>query len=96
MLQIKNIVRNTTKEIFFDQIIVQFGVQISNNIFEIIKNLKKNKNNKIFVDRNQRTNIKNIFSIGDACTYSSKSQKIISGFGDATNAIKYISDILKN
>jgi thioredoxin reductase (NADPH) len=76
----------------FDFVLVQYGQEIKNStIGNLIKTIKIDKENKIIVDRlNQNTNIKNIYSVGDACTYLNKKRNITIGFGEAAVAINDI------
>lgn len=76
------------KEIFVDDVIVNFGFTASLGPVEQW-GLEIEKN-KIVVNSEQKTNLENIYAVGDICTYPGKSEIITTGFGECPVAINGI------
>ena len=86
-LFVKDNLSKIEESISFDNIIIQYGQKINNTLIEpILKNVEHNVGNKIIVNRNQQTNIDNIYAIGNACTYINRPNMIITGHGEAAVA----------
>ncbi|MCF0217434.1 MAG: NAD(P)/FAD-dependent oxidoreductase [Malacoplasma sp.] len=88
-LIIKHKESNEIKNINFDFVFVQYGQipsQLSINLFDQIEKEK----GKYKVDLNQKTNIKNIYAIGDASWFLFKPMTILSACNDAMKAIYHI------
>ena len=95
-LFIKDNLSKIEESISFDNIIIQYGQKINNTLIEpILKNVEHNIGNKIIVNRNQQTNIDNIYAIGNACTYINRPNMIITGHGEAAVAINDIITKIK-
>ena len=95
-LFVKDNLSKIEESIFFDNIIIQYGQKINNTLIEpILKNVEHNVGNKIIVNRNQQTNIDNIYAIGNACTYINRPNMIITGHGEAAVAINDIITKIK-
>ena len=75
-----------------DQVICNFGF-IKKSLLLENTNIKTN-NNKIVVDQHFNSNIKGIFSIGDAINYQNRNNNLITGFGEASSVSNYIKDYL--
>lgn len=87
---------NETKKnliIDYDLILVQYGQIISKNEISFLDQIEKNEIKKILVDQNQRTNIENVYAIGDCTFYNNKPNTIVTAAADGTRAIW---DIYKN
>lgn len=80
---------NNMIKVSYDEIICMYGIQPNKNhlfnseIFEM-------KANKFLTDHSQKTNIKNIFAIGQACIYDNRPNLIIVAQAEASIAIKTI------
>lgn len=95
-LFVKDNLSKIEESISFDNIIIQYGQKINNTLIEpILKNVEHNVGNKIIVNRNQQTNIDNIYAIGNACTYINRPNMIITGHGEAAVAINDIITKIK-
>ena len=95
-LFVKDNLSKIEESISFDNIIIQYGQKINNTLIEpILKNVEHNVGNKIIVNRNQQTNIDNIYAIGNACTYMNRPNMIITGHGEAAVAINDIITKIK-
>ena len=95
-LFVKDNLSKIEESISFDNIIIQYGQKINNTLIEpILKNIEHNVGNKIIVNRNQQTNIDNIYAIGNACTYINRPNMIITGHGEAAVAINDIITKIK-
>ena len=95
-LFVKDNLSKIEESISFDNIIIQYGQKINNTLIEpILKNVEHNIGNKIIVNRNQQTNIDNIYAIGNACTYMNRPNMIITGHGEAAVAINDIITKIK-
>ena len=95
-LFVKDNLSKIEESISFDNIIIQYGQKINNTLIEpILKNVEHNVGNKIIVNRNQQTNIDNIYAIGNACTYINRPHMIITGHGEAAVAINDIITKIK-
>ena len=95
-LFVKDNLSKIEESISFDNIIIQYGQKINNTFIEpILKNVEHNVGNKIIVNRNQQTNIDNIYAIGNACTYINRPNMIITGHGEAAVAINDIITKIK-
>ena len=95
-LFVKDNLSKIEKTISLDNIIIQYGQKINNTLIEpILKNVEHNVGNKIIVNRNQQTNIDNIYAIGNACTYINRPNMIITGHGEAAVAINDIITKIK-
>lgn len=95
-LFVKDNLSKIEESISFDNIIIQYGQKINNTLIEpILKNIEHNIGNKIIVNRNQQTNIDNIYAIGNACTYINRPNMIITGHGEAAVAINDIITKIK-
>ena len=95
-LFVKDNLSKIEESISFDNIIIQYGQKINNTLIEpILKNVEHNAGNKIIVNRNQQTNIDNIYAIGNACTYINRPNMIITGHGEAAVAINDIITKIK-
>ena len=96
ILFVKDNLSKIEESISFDNIIIQYGQKINNTLIEpILKNVEHNVGNKIIVNRNQQTNIDNIYAIGNACTYMNRPNMIITGHGEAAVAINDIITKIK-
>ncbi|BAC43930.1 NAD(P)/FAD-dependent oxidoreductase [Malacoplasma penetrans] len=74
----------------FDYVLVQYG-QISSPInIELLNQINKEKG-KYVIDLNQKTNIKNIYAIGDATHFYCKPNTIITACAEAVRALWHIS-----
>ena len=89
-LVIKDNVSSKEQNIKFDEIIVQYGQKMDMNPKKYIQKLKCSNNNKIFVDHNQKSNLENVYAIGDACYYNNRPYLIIAGMGEAAMAVNDI------
>ena len=89
-LIIKDNVSNQEQKVKFDEIIVQYGQKMDMNSKKYIQKLKCSNKNKIIVDHNQKTNLKNVYAIGDACYYNNRPYLIITGMGEAAIAVNDI------
>ena len=95
-LFVKDNLSKIEESISFDNIIIQYGQKINNTLIEpILTNVEHNVGNKIIVNRNQQTNIDNIYAIGNACTYINRPNMIITGHGEAAVAINDIITKIK-
>ena len=95
-LFVKDNLSKIEESISFDNIIIQYGQKINNTLIDpILKNVEHNVGNKIIVNRNQQTNIDNIYAIGNACTYINRPNMIITGHGEAAVAINDIITKIK-
>lgn len=95
ILKIKNNESNEIKELDFDYVIVQYG-QINNiNKIDFFNQIEKNELNRFKVDINQKTNINNLFAIGDCIQYKGRSRTIVNGLGDGSKVIWYIYKEIK-
>ena len=95
-LFVKDNLSKIEESISFDNIIIQYGQKINNTLIEpILQNVEHNVGNKIIVNRNQQTNIDNIYAIGNACTYINRPNMIITGHGEAAVAINDIITKIK-
>lgn len=89
-LIIKDNVSNQEQKVKFDEIIVQYGQKMDMNSKKYIQKLECSNNNKIIVDHNQKTNLENVYAIGDACYYNNRPYLIITGMGEAAIAVNDI------
>ena len=89
-LIIKDNVSNQEQKVKFDEIIVQYGQKMDMNPKKYIQKLECSNNNKIIVDHNQKTNLENVYAIGDACYYNNRPYLIITGMGEAAIAVNDI------
>lgn len=74
-------------EIDYDFILVQYGQKNVPFDIDFFKNIEKTNINKIIVDQNQQTNIKNIYAVGDATFYKNKANTIVTAVGESTKVI---------
>ncbi len=86
--------RDYTKN--FDYLIVQFGILPNNPLLNLFPNLNADSIKRILVDISQKTNLKNIYAIGNVCTYPSKPYDIVSGCGEASVAIRDILTLINS
>lgn len=85
-LTIKHKETNKEQILPFDFVLVQYG-QISNPInIDLLNQIEKEKG-KCKIDLNQKTNIKNIYAIGDATHFYCKPNTIITACGEAMRAL---------
>jgi thioredoxin reductase (NADPH) len=94
VLTIKNNKDDKTLEVGFDVLLVQYGQKIINKR-DVFKDVLKDNNKKIIVDKKMQTNIKNIFACGDCCTYTGKVNKIINGQLEANAVINNVAKAKK-
>ncbi|MBD5445916.1 MAG: NAD(P)/FAD-dependent oxidoreductase [Mycoplasma sp.] len=91
-LTIKHNESNNELKVDFDWIIVQYGQKHVQSNIEFLKQIKCHQTGKIIVDNlNQKTNIKNVYAIGDATYYPCKPNTIVTGCSDATKVIWHIN-----
>lgn len=91
-LLIKHKETNQEQKIHFDWVIVQYGQKHNPNNVEFLNQLNCHISGKIIINNlNQKTNIKNIYAIGDATYYPYKPNTIVTGCADATKAIWHIN-----
>jgi thioredoxin reductase (NADPH) len=76
-----------------DKILVNYGMLT--NQLEIMDDLIVNRNGKIPVNRQQKTNIEGIYVAGDACDYEGKVPLMSVGFGEAVAAINDMTKVLE-
>lgn len=86
---------NNSSELFYDFIIVQYGLQPLHSPIHDWSNLKIEAK-KIIVDNNYETSIKNIFAAGDCIKNDKRINSIITGMSEATIIINNIKNIMKN
>ena len=79
----------------YDFVIVQYGQKFDNSILKMCENIKVANNNKIIVDYVGKTNIKNIFAIGDNAYMEDKPNLISIAITDAIKTINYIVKLEK-
>lgn len=90
-LTIKHNESNQIKEIEYDWIIIQYGQKHTPDNIDLLNEINKTPNGKIIMDNlNQKTNIKNIYAIGDATQYDAKPNTIVTACADATKSIWHI------
>lgn len=77
----------------FDYLIVQYGQSYSLQDNELLKPFELDNSNRIKVDANCKTNIKNVYAIGNVSTFNEKSKLIHVAVSDAKKAI---DDILNH
>jgi thioredoxin reductase len=90
----KIFVENTDKkivEIKYDYIIVQYGLQVNKSTIIQDLEIETDDKNKILVNQEQSTNIKGVYSIGNACNYKGKTNVISVSLGEAVNAVTGVS-----
>ncbi len=93
------IIENTTKKIKYvnyDNILVQYGQKINNTDFKFLTQFNTNKFNQFIVNKNQMTNVPNIYAVGNCCFYESRPNMIITGHGEASIAVNDILQKIKN
>jgi thioredoxin reductase (NADPH) len=95
ILTIQSNVNNTNKTIYFDKLIVQYGQSIKQDITNLFPNIKTVNGNRIEVSINQKTNVRNIFAVGDICFYPDKLNSLICAHGEAVVAIRSIINSLR-
>lgn len=84
---------NTTKQkekIYYDYLIVQYGQTPSLIKIKLLDKMEK-IGNKIKIDINQKTNLKNVYAIGDCTYYPCKPNTIVTACADATKVIWHIA-----
>ncbi len=91
---IKNSENDDIKEIIdIDYVIVQFGNQIKKSEYPNL-DIKRDLLKKIIVDNNMETTIKQVYAIGDSCSYDRKMRNIIFSFAESLKAITTIESII--
>ncbi len=79
------------KELNYDFLIVQYGQKINlENKINIFQKINKNENGKFKVDMNCKTNLNNIYAIGNANYFESKPNLIISACSEGARAMYHI------
>ncbi|EGZ31114.1 NAD(P)/FAD-dependent oxidoreductase [Malacoplasma iowae] len=84
---------NQTKQkekLLYDFLIVQYGQTPSLIKIDLLEKMEK-IGNKIKIDINQKTNLKNIYAIGDCTYYPCKPNTIVTACADATKVIWHIA-----
>ncbi len=89
-LVIKNKTSERVSDINFDYLIVQYGQKVDLNLPSWMNEISLTTTKKIIVNRNNETNIKNIYAIGNIVGYINRPNMIIAGHGEAANAINDI------
>lgn len=95
VLYFKDNVTNEVSHINFDYLIVQYGQTIDKTSLQVFKGLALNQE-RVIVDAKQKTNLEDIYAIGDVCIYDSKPRSLVCGFGEASVAIRDIVNNTKN
>ena len=75
-----------------DKILVNYG--FLTNQMDLIEGLATNRNGRISVDRQMRTNIAGIYAAGDGADYEGKVPLMAVGFGEAVTAVNAITQDL--
>lgn len=86
--------KNDSLELFYDFIIVQYGIQSLHSPIHDWTDLQIDAK-KIIVDSNYETSIKNIFAAGDCIKMDKRINSIITGISEATIIINNIKMLLK-
>ncbi|WEK82919.1 MAG: NAD(P)/FAD-dependent oxidoreductase [Mycoplasma sp.] len=89
-LVLLNKTTNQNQTIKFDYLIVQYGQKLEFTLPSWTKAIKINQANKILVDQNNQTNIKNIYAVGNIVGYVNRPNMTITGHGECANAINDI------
>ncbi|MGL5246093.1 MAG: NAD(P)/FAD-dependent oxidoreductase [Mycoplasmoidaceae bacterium] len=85
---IKGIESNEEINLKYDFLLVQYGQEIKKlSDIEILKKIKRNRINKIIIDINCKTNVENIYAIGNSNHFESKPNLIISAMAEGATAI---------
>ncbi|MEG2922362.1 MAG: NAD(P)/FAD-dependent oxidoreductase [Malacoplasma sp.] len=77
-------------KIGYDFILVQYGQKNVPFSIDYFNKIERNEQNKIIVDQNQTTNIKNVYAVGDATFYKNKANTIVTAVAESTKVIWYI------
>lgn len=85
-ITIKHKDNNQIEELSFDYLLVLYGQISSPMNIELFNSIKKEKG-KFIIDLNQKTNLKNIYAIGDATHFDYKPNTIVTACAEATRAI---------
>lgn len=85
----KNIILDSNKIINYDYLLICFGIIFDNKHFlSVFNKLKINENNKVIVNTNtMKTNINNIYAVGDVCYYENKKLRIWNGIEEVNKMI---------
>lgn len=89
-IEIQHNITQEIKKIFYDFLIVQYGQSPSLIKIELLDKIERN-GSKIKIDINQKTNLKNIYAIGDCTYYPCKPNTIVTACADATKVIWHIA-----
>lgn len=84
---------NETKEIKtinFDYLIVQFGQSYALQDNSLLGGFELDSRNRIIVDQNCKTKLKNIYAIGNVASFNNKPSLIITAIEDAKKAVEDI------
>lgn len=82
-----NDTNNNNIKIVYDFILVQYGQKNVPFSIDFFKNIEKNNINKIIVDQNQQTNLKNVYAVGDSTFYKNKANTIVTAVAESTKVI---------
>ncbi len=91
-LELTDNVTKETKKINFDYLIVQFGQSYSLQDNSLLGGFELDCRNKIIVDANCKTQLKNIYAIGNVASFNNKPCLIITAVNDAKKAIDHIRE----
>ncbi|MGL4358688.1 MAG: NAD(P)/FAD-dependent oxidoreductase [Cetobacterium sp.] len=93
---VKEIESNEQVALKYDFLLVQYGQEIKKlgNI-EILKQIERNKINKILIDINCKTNVENIYAIGNSNHFESKPNLIISAMAEGATAMYSIRNKIR-
>lgn len=89
-IEIQHNITQEIKKIYYDFLIVQYGQSPSLIKIELLDKIERN-GSKIKIDINQKTNLKNIYAIGDCTYYPCKPNTIVTACADATKVIWHIA-----